>query len=570
MIRIGNILKNSVLFVLFMAYSSLFAQTSITAEFSDKRIGIGELFTLSVTINNSSGRVTVPDVDGFVLRGTSQSRNMMYSSGTFKSIQTYNFTYIANKEGVYKIDDIKVKVNNNTYVANPVEIEVLNSPVRSRENNSTPDGNKFEEFMDYGEDIYVDNNINKKEVYLYEPIYIEQKAYSHIPINVLGFSKIPVRTDFISYADSSEYNSFTEIIDGKRVSVVPLKKEALYPVKPGQKDILTTPFVFEKEGMFYDRVEYGEEDFTINVLPLPDKKGFENFSGAVGDFNFDVKLNKTNLAVGEELLITMEVVGEGNTSIINMPNINDDITNYFSVYKPKTYETNWFDGNKMIGKKIKEYVLVARDEGDSMISNIAFCYFSPTNKSYTNIYSSAFNLTVSGIKQNFNSFVNNDNENINVIPIKNTIIKEDKEFKVFNINIIYFYIIILVAVSIIIFYSKKIGNIKLLFNNANKNNDFNIENIKKYYDENNRKEYCKSIETALIKKIKDKFNIHNDNILFNKLNDYMDIEKVNDIKYIIDKCNLELYSGTSYSNEDYHTKAIEIMKYIENLKIKNK
>ena len=570
MIRIGNILKNSVLFILFIAYSSLFTQTSITVEFSDKRIGIGELFTLSVTINNSSGRVTVPDVDGFVLRGTSQSRNMMYSSGTFKSIQTYNFTYIANKEGVYKIDDIKVKVNNNTYVANPVEIEVLNSPVRSRENNSTPDGNKFEEFMDYGEDIYVDNNINKKEVYLYEPIYIEQKAYSHIPINVLGFSKIPVRTDFISYADSSEYNSFTEIIDGKRVSVVPLKKEALYPVKPGQKDILTTPFVFEKEGMFYDRVEYGEEDFTINVLPLPDKKGFENFSGAVGDFNFDVKLNKTNLAVGEELLITMEVVGEGNTSIINMPNINDDITNYFSVYKPKTYETNWFDGNKLIGKKIKEYVLVARDEGDSVISNIAFCYFSPTNKSYTNIYSSAFNLTVSGIKQNFNSFVNNDNENINVIPIRNTIIKEDKEFKIFNINIIYFYIIILIAVSIIIYYSKKIGNIKLLFNNANKNNDFNIENIKKYYDENNRKEYCKSIETALIRKIKNKFNIHDDNILFNKLNDYMDIEKVNDIKYIIDKCNLELYSGKSYSNEDYHTKAIEIMKYIENLKIKNK
>ena len=198
--RIGNIFISSILIVLFIAYNSLSAQTSITAEFSDKRIGVGEIFTLSVTINNSSGRVIMPDIDGFVLRGTSQSRNMMYSSGTFKSIQTYNFTYIANKEGTYKIDNIRVKVNNNTYVANPVEIEVLSSPVRSRDDDRTPDGNKFEEFMDYGEDIYVDNNINKKEVYLYEPIYIEQKAYSHIPVNVLGFSKIPVRTDFLSYS----------------------------------------------------------------------------------------------------------------------------------------------------------------------------------------------------------------------------------------------------------------------------------------------------------------------------------------------------------------------------------
>ena len=132
-------------------------------------------------------------------------------------------------------------------------------------------------YRTYADDIYVDNSINKKEVYMYEPIYITQKAYTHIPVTVLGFSKIPDRTDFISYSDSSKYNTFTEIIDGKRVNSIPLKREVLYPVKTGTKDILTTPFVFEKEGMFYDRVEYGEEDFTINVLPLPDKKGFENF-----------------------------------------------------------------------------------------------------------------------------------------------------------------------------------------------------------------------------------------------------------------------------------------------------
>ena len=567
MTRIGK----TILLVLFIIYTPLLAQTSITAEFSDKKIGIGEIFTLSVTINNSSGRVVLPDIDGFVLRGTSQSRNMMYSSGTFKSIQTYNFTYVANKEGIYKIDDIKVKVNNNTYIANPVEIEVVTSPIRSRGNNYTPNGNGFDEFMDYAEDIYIDNNINKKEVYLYEPIYIEQKAYSHIPINVLGFSKIPTRTDFISYSDTPEYNSFTEIIDGKRVTVIPLKKEVLYPVKTGTKDILTTPFVLEKEGMFYDRVEYGEEEFTINVLPLPDKKGFENFSGAVGNFDFNVEVNKTNVAVGEELLIRMEVIGEGNTSIINMPNINNDITNYFSVYNPRTYETNWFESDKIVGKKIKEYVLVAKNEGVSTISNIDFCYFSPNDKSYTNVHSLAVDVTVSGIKQNFNSFVNNDNEELNVIPIKDSIIKkEDKKFKIFNINILYFYIIILIAVSIIIYNSKKISNFKLLFNNIKKDNNNDIDNIIRCYNENNRKEYCRLVETALMSKIKNKFNINDNNNLYQKLTDFMNIEKVNEIKDIIDKCNVELYSGESYSNDDYHTKAIELIKYIENLKVKNK
>ncbi|WP_020004152.1 BatD family protein [Brachyspira innocens] len=568
--KIGNIILRYTFVIFFIICLPLFPQTSITAKFSDEKIGVGEVFSLSVTINNNSGRVTVPDIDGFTLRGTSQSVNMMYSSGSFKTIKTYTYTYVANKEGVYNIDNIRVRVNNNTYVSNPVKIEVVDSPVRNRDDNYTPNGNQFEDFMNYGDDIYVDNNINKKEVYLYEPIYITQKAYVHVPVNVLGFSKIPDRNDFISYSETSEYNSFTEIIDGKRVSAIPLKTEVLYPVKTGDKKILTTPFVFEKEGrfVFNERVEYGEDEFVIKVLPLPDRKGFDNFSGAVGDFNFNTKVNKTNVAVGEEVLITMEVTGEGNTSIITMPKINDNITNYFSVYQPKVYETNWFDGKKMMGRKVKEYVLVAKDEGSSIISNINFCYFSPNDKTYTNIYSKPISLMVSGTKQNFSSFVNNDGEELNVIPIKNTLVKEDKVFKIFNIKILYLYIIILIALSVIIYNHNKFYKLKLLFANIKKDKHSETDDIIKYYNENNRKEYCRLIENSLINTIKNKFNIDYDNNIYNKLNDYIETEKIDEIKDIISKCRYELYSGKSSDNEDYHTKVLELVKYIKDLKIK--
>ena len=570
MIKIGNVFIKVILTVFFITYSSLLAQTTITAKFSDEKIGIGEVFTLSVTINNNSGRVTVPDVDGFVLRGTSQSVNMMYSSGTYRTIKTYNYTYVANKEGVYNIDDIRVKVNNNTYVANPVKIEVVDAPVRNADDKYVPSGNGFDDFMNYNIDIFIDNKISKKEVYLYEPIYIEQKVYSHIPVNVLGFSKIPDRTDFISYSESSEYNSFTEIIDRKRVNVIPLKKEVLYPVKSGTKDIFTTPFVLEKELMFYDRIQEGEQKFTIKVLPLPDKKGFENFSGAVGNFNFSAKVNKTNVVVGEELLITIEVTGEGNTSIITMPKINDNITNYFSVYQPKTYETNWFDGTKMLGRKVKEYVLVAKKEGASTVSNINFCYFSPDNKSYTNVYSSDINLIVSGIKQsalgqNNASFVNNDGEDLNSIPIKNsTLKKEDKNFMLLNMNIVYIYIIVLIFLSIVIYNSNKLSKLKLLFNNSKKDKHSDLDDIIKYYNENNRQEYCRLVEKNLLNALKNKFNIDSTQ----KLNDYIDNEKAEEINNIINKCKFELYSGKSSNNEDYHTRAMELIKYIKELKIK--
>lgn len=566
MIRIGSIFIKTVYVILFITYSSLFPQANINSKISDSKIGVGEIFTLSVTIDDSSASVLIDDIDGLVLRGTSQSMNMMYSSGTFKSIKTYNFTYAANKEGVYKFDNIKVKVNNRTYISDPVQIEVTDYPIRNRNDNYTPSGNRFDDFLNYADDIYVDNNINKKEVYLYEPVYITQKAYTHIPVSVLGFSKIQDRTDFISYSDSSEYNSFTEIIDGKRLNVISLKKEVLYPVKIGVKTILTTPFIFEKNGTIYDRVQYGEERIEINVLPLPDKKGFDNFSGGVGNFVFNVKSDKTNVSVGENVLITIEVFGEGNTSVITMPEINNDIINYFSVYQPKIYETNWFDDNKIIGKKIKEYILVAKNEGSASISNINFCYFSVNDRAYTNIYSASINLKVLGNKIDADSFADNNGDVINAVSIRNNL-SENKNFKILSINIIYFYIALLIIVSLLIYNAEKINNIKLLFSSKN-DKDNNFKSILQLYNLNDRKEYCKSVENILLTAVKNKFNLKDDNALYEILSGYIDNEKTEKIKDIINKCNFELYSGKSFENEDYHTDAFELVKYIKELKIK--
>ena len=568
--KIGKLFFLIFLLIFLISFKSLFAQTTITAKLSDDKIGVGEIFTLSVTIDNSVGKITIPDIDGLMLRGTSKSVNMMYSSGSLKTIQTYSYNYVAIKEGFYTIDKITVKANNNTYIANPVSIEVVSDSVRNSILNK-PEGDSFERFMNYREDIIVNNTINKKEFYIYEPIYIEQKAYSHVPVNVIGISKIPDRNDFLVYTDSSERNSYTEIIDGKRVNVIPLKKEVLFAVKQGEKNILTTPFVFEKNNMFYDRIQYGEEEFDIKILSLPSAKDYKNFSGAVGDFKFTAKINKTNINIGDEVLISIEVIGEGNISIINMPNLNDDIKNYFSVYQPKIFETNWFENNKMIGKKTKEYILVATNKGNYTIENIDFCYFSPNDKSYTNIYAKNINLFIDGNKNYNNSQatlnIGNDTKKTEIMQIRNNIIKKqnDKNFKLLNINIIYIYVLLMIAISIIIYNFEKIKKLKFLNGN---NKISNMDEILEYYNKKNRIEYCKAIKEFLIKNINKKFNIDSNADIYKELkNKNVDEETIKNIKDIIDSCQFELYSGNSINkNEDYHTKAINILKETDKLK----
>ena len=254
-----------------------------------------------------------------------------------------------------------------------------------------------------------------------------------------------------------------------------------------------------------------------------------------------------------------------------MPNLNDDIKNYFSVYQPKIFETNWFENNKMIGKKTKEYILVATNKGNYTIENIDFCYFSPNDKSYTNIYAKNINLFIDGNKNYNNSQatlnIGNDTKKTEIMQIRNNIIKKqnDKNFKLLNINIIYIYVLLMIAISIIIYNFEKIKKFKFLNGN---NKISNMDEILEYYNKKNRIEYCKAIKEFLIKNINKKFNIDSNADIYKELkNKNVDKETIKNIKDIIDSCQFELYSGDSINkNKDYHTKAINILKETDKLK----
>ena len=130
----------------------------------------------------------------------------------------------------------------------------------------------------------------------------------------------------------------------------------------------------------------------------------------------------------------------------------------------------------------------------------------------------------------------------------------------------------MIAISIIIYNFEKIKKLKFKFANIfNSDNKIsNIDAILEYYNKNNRKEYCKSINELLIKNINKKFNIDlkdNEDLYKELKNRNINEEIIKNIKEIIDSCQFELYSGDSIDkNNDYHTKAINILKEMENIK----
>ena len=60
---------------------------------------------------------------------------------------------------------------------------------------------------------------------------------------------------------------------------------------------------------------------TINVKQLPSEGRPVDFSGAVGQFDFNVTSSKANLKANESAQVKVEVVGKGNLKLIDLPSI---------------------------------------------------------------------------------------------------------------------------------------------------------------------------------------------------------------------------------------------------------
>ena len=122
----------------------------------------------------------------------------------------------------------------------------------------------------------------------------------------------------------------------------------------------------------------GEKVIAVKDLPQNNKP--ENFSGAVGQFDFDVILNKDLLKASESFQAKIKVKGEGNLKLFNLPTIN--VPNTLEVYEPEHDEKVKITISGMQGTIEDNYTIVPQFQGKYPIPSIQFSYFDPKSKSY--------------------------------------------------------------------------------------------------------------------------------------------------------------------------------------------
>ena len=364
-------------------------QVSFEAKVSKKRLGLNERLRIDFEMNENGDNFNPPNFINFhVVSGPQQSVSRSWVNGVQSFSKTYTYFLTPKKKGKIVLGQAEVNINGEVYKTSPIEIEIISAVDKPNDPNNTDniiDGN-----------IHLVAEISKNNPYLNEGITVTYKLYFRNPISISDVQELesPSYGDFWSHlikigrAEINMRGSYK----GEPYNEVIWRKAVLYPQKTGKLILepltinLSLNLPSNRKDLFGRRIlTQAQKIITtgkdiIRVKGLPQNNKPDNFSGAVGEFDFDVILNKNALKATESFQVKIKVKGKGNLKLFNLPPIN--VPNTLEVYEPEHEENIQITVSGMEGFIEDNYTIVPEYQGKYPIPPVKFTYFNPQTALY--------------------------------------------------------------------------------------------------------------------------------------------------------------------------------------------
>ncbi|MDC7994872.1 BatD family protein [Altibacter sp. HG106] len=378
------------------------AQVSFEAKVSKKQLGINERLRIDFEMNQDGDNFTPPDFDGFrVVGGPNQAISNSYINGKRSYSKTYSYFLSPLAKGTVTINQATIEIDGDIYKTTPVTVTITEAVERPK------DGNDAEYVA--SENVHLVAEVSKTNPYLNESLTVVYKLYVSDEVSITSNWR---EIDTPKYADFWSQNIDTQgnfkiyegTYEGRPYRYVILRTTVLYPQKTGELEIeplvLDVPIdvqsnrrdLFGRRLMTRVNKTISAGKRTINVKPLPEEGKPVTFSGAVGEFDFNVTSDKTTLDANESLELNIEVSGSGNLKLFNLPSAKTPSS--LEVYDPERSEEVRTTASGMRGSVSESYVVVPQAKGIYPIRPISFSFFNPKTETYETRTSEEIVITV--------------------------------------------------------------------------------------------------------------------------------------------------------------------------------
>lgn len=406
-------MKNSLLLcgpvmimVLIFTLSASFAEEiRFDATVNRNIISLGQSIQLSLQFRDSRSvpAPELPGIDGFQSRYIGPSTRMSIVNGRMSSSVTHVYRLVPLKTGTFKIGPFSFEHDGNMYTSNPLTIEVRDAAAGQGAPHQGMEGAGTA----LKERLFLTMEAAKPEVYINEMVPVTIKLYvSGISIRDIQYPEYS--HEGFSSGDFGKPLQYQETKEGIVYDVVEFRTD-IFGTRPGELALgpatLQANIVMKKQGrrrssVFDDffghdpfddffgysaePVKLSSEKTVLTVMPLPQDKRPEDFSGAVGDFDFSLDVTPKQVRAGDPLTVKMSITGQGNFSTVTSPKLEQ--SKDFKVYEPQVKENE--------NRKIYEQILIPLSDAVKEIPMASFSFFNPAKGRYETITRGGMPVTV--------------------------------------------------------------------------------------------------------------------------------------------------------------------------------
>jgi hypothetical protein len=573
---------SGILLFLFFQVGFIHAQGVQFQAKADEIVYVGERFNLIYTLNAEGNNFRGPNIQGLmVLSGpfTSTSSSVQVINGKVSRTVEYTYTYMlsAGQEGVYEIPPAKVNVDGTIYESNSLKIQAIKGSSSQQSQPGSSSQGSASGTQSLKDDVFIRAVANKSNPLQGEEIIVTYKLYYRINISAPEFRKEPSFKGFWKtnlLEDRQSYVQYTEVYNGQKYNVAEIKKFALFPQKAGKIEIEAGDAVCQGQvkaqskksndpffdnffnDPFFNRYQNVEipltsNAITLDVQPLPTANRPADFTGAVGDFNFESTIDKTELKANEAINLKFTVRGTGNIELVDKVNVS--FPPDFEVYDPKINSNITANIAGVSGSKTFEYLIIPRTSGTFKINPVKFSYFDLKKKTYQTVFSpeyiikvakgdgSVSNVTYSGVNQADIKYIGSD-----IRHIKTRSPNFNLTGTFFFNSTAYYLLMILPVLLFIVFITtlkkelKKRTNIALMRNRkATKVAQKRMKKAQTFLQENKRDAFYEEVSQALWGYLSDKFSIPLANLSMDTVKDTLLTREVKEdtISHFMDTLN---------------------------------
>ena len=420
--------------VLLLCSGRLSAQrVQFNASVSGNDVATGEPFRVTFAINGNGSRFTPPDFTGFqILSGPNVSSSITSINGNTTVSNAYSYDLVAVKEGILTIGSAFIMVDDRRLNTNPIRIRVSKGQPM-QQNNQQQQQQQEEMIQENTEDLskalFIRAEVNKTNVYQGEQILLSYKLYTRAGIVDSRVDKLPDLNGFWTEDVKNQPQQVqwrTETYKGLKYNVADVKQMILFAEHSG--DIRINPFemtfivrvaapardIMEQFFGSYKDVKYAVKSIpvVVHVKPLPEAGKPAGFSGAVGKFSIQAKLDKKELKANETLNYSVKLTGSGNIKLMNTLHVN--LPADFEKYDPKVTDTIKEEPNGVSGSRTYSYLLIPRRQGNYTIEPLEFSYFNTSTKKYVTIATKSFAVKVNKglVENNITAFSDADQQDV--------------------------------------------------------------------------------------------------------------------------------------------------------------